>query len=169
MRWSAPPLRLFHGTDAVSADIIRSAGIDLRRCKRLADFGPGFYTTTSRAQAERWAETLAETRRSTPAVLEFGADRLAVATLVHLVFPRATPDYLHFVAFNRNRGRPRYGATAQFDVIYGPVSDGRTLDVHPNYDQVGFHTPAALAALGQPLSGDTLKLRPNLRKVVGFT
>jgi hypothetical protein len=76
------PAKVYHGTDAASAESIRQGGLDDVRWRAAA--GPlgvdekGFSVTTDRATAEQWAQTRAE-ERGGPAggtVLEADADAL---------------------------------------------------------------------------------------------
>jgi hypothetical protein len=87
---------------------------------------------------------------------------MALAGLGHLVFLRPFPDYYDFVVQNREEisaGIPL------FDIVYGPVCRWPKLDVHLDYDQVSFHSPASIAALGQALPALRPNLRAKLRKV----
>jgi Protein of unknown function (DUF3990) len=84
--WSDQDIVLYHGTlDLHVASILRC--VDLNKCKHLRDFGRGFYTTTNRLQAERWANDLAaQTTGAAPAVLEFTVERNRLALLEALCF-----------------------------------------------------------------------------------
>ncbi len=79
--WSDQDIVLYHGTlDMHVASILQ--GVNLNKCKHFRDFGRGFYTTTNRTQAERWANDLAaQTAGAAPAVVEFTVERNDVALL----------------------------------------------------------------------------------------
>jgi hypothetical protein len=64
--WADQDIVLYHGTlDIHVASIL--AAVDVTRCSHLKDFARGFYTTTSRAQAKKWADDKAVNIRHSPA------------------------------------------------------------------------------------------------------
>ena len=94
---------------------------------RALDFGPGFYVTTSRAQAERWSVLTTRRRQGngTPTLSCFEFDESRSNDLSILSFTKPSGDWLRFVAQNRRdeyRG-PRY------DLVIGPVANDRTMAV----------------------------------------
>jgi hypothetical protein len=127
--------------------------VDLNRCKHLRDFGRGFYTTTKRTQAERWANDLAaQAAGAAPAVLEFTVERNDLALLETLFFVRGTAaavDFWSFVQFSRSSATDHGRAqTPWYDLVVGPVMGSlRKQTVIPDGDQVSFHTPNAAAVL----------------------
>ncbi len=150
--WSDQDIVLYHGTlDMHVASILQ--GMDLNKCKHLRDFGRGFYTTTKRTQAERWANDLAaQTAGAAPAVLEFTVERNALASLETLFFVRgnaAAVDFWSFVQFCRSSATDHGRAhTPWYDLVVGPVMGSlRKQTVIPDGDQVSFHTPRAAAVL----------------------
>jgi hypothetical protein len=150
--WSDQDIVLYHGTlDMHVASILQS--VDLHKCKHLRDFGRGFYTTTKRTQAERWANDLAaQTAGAAPAVLEFTVVRNALATLETLFFVRgsaAAVDFWSFVQFCRSSATDHGRAHKPwYDLVVGPVMGSlRKQTVIPDGDQVSFHTPKAIAVL----------------------
>ena len=150
--WIDQDIVLYHGTlDGHIASILR--GVDLNKCKHLRDFGRGFYTTTNRLQAERWANDLAaQTAGAAPAVIEFTVERNDLAMLDTLFFVRGTAaavDLWSFVRFCRSsvtdHGRAH---TLWYDLVVGPVMGSlRKQTVIPNGDQISFHTPNAATVL----------------------
>ena len=88
--WNDQDIVLYHGTlDTHVASILQ--GVDLNQCQHLRDFGRGFYTTTKRTQAERWANDLAaRSSGAAPAVIKFNVERNDLALLDTLVFVRGT-------------------------------------------------------------------------------
>jgi hypothetical protein len=148
--WANQDLILYHGTDAESAALIRD-GIDLARCRIRADFGRGFYTTTSRTQADDWAARTARRRRAEPVVLRFSAQRNRLAELEALWFGRGeldAGDFWTFVAYCR-AAKPDHGRPGWYDVVVGPVTISPRFErgVFQGYDQISFHTAAALSVL----------------------
>lgn len=150
--WSDQDVVLYHGTlDIHVASIMYR--VNSSKCKHLRDFGRGFYTTTNRLQAERWAVNLAaQFAGATPAVLEFTVSRSALASLDALFFVRGDPaavDYWSFVQFCRMSATDHGRAQKPwYDVVAGPVMGSlRKQTVIPDGDQISFHTPAATALL----------------------
>jgi hypothetical protein len=150
--WSDQDIVLYHGTlDIPVASIVR--GVDLNKCKYLRDFGRGFYTTTKRTQAERWANDLAaQTAGAAPAVVAFTVERNNLAPLETLFFVRGTAaaiDFWSFVQFCRSSATDHGRAhTPWYDLVVGPVTASlRRQTIIPDGDQVSFHTPNATALL----------------------
>ena len=115
---------LYHGSDVVVDHPVLMAR------RRALDFGPGFYLTSSRAQAERWARVVRLRRRSGQSVLNtYDFDVSRAAHLRTLRFESAGADWLEFVCSNRRCG----GAYAGYDLVVGPVADDSTLPVIDGY------------------------------------
>ncbi len=95
----------------------------LLECQRALDFGSGFYTTTDREQASRWAKRVAWRLKSGNALVNvYEVDEDAMGILKVLSFPAPDAKWLRFVAPNR-----RHQAVAgQWDIIHGPVADDQT-------------------------------------------
>ena len=167
--WSNQPLILYHGTDDVSAVNIMKAispyrhGINLSRCKSNADFGPGFYTTTSLYQAKDWANKRIDDKRKTSfraglfqpitlaraTVLGFEVDRDELSKIDHLIFPQEDKHYWDFVKHCRDQIGP-HRPTGNYDVVTGPLSNWPHPITFNNCDQVSFHTPRGLMVLPTP-------------------
>jgi hypothetical protein len=150
--WNDQDIVLYHGTlDVHVASILQ--GVDLNRCRHLRDFGRGFYTTTNRLQAERWANALvARNAGAAAAVIEFTVERNDLAVLDALVFVRGTAaaaDFWSFVQFCRSSATDHGRAhTPWYDLVAGPVVGSlRKQTVIPDGDQLSFHTPRATAVL----------------------
>lgn len=152
-------MRLYHG----STTTVRKPTVARSRTK--TDFGKGFYTTTSREQAEKWARIKSEREQesATPvraivSVFEFDESLLEDAAYKTMHFFGATEEWLDFVVGNR-RGTLLHS----FDIIMGPVANDRLyatiglyetgildakaaieqLKTHVLYDQLSFHSEAA--------------------------
>jgi Protein of unknown function (DUF3990) len=79
--WTNPDLVLYHGTiDSFQASIL--ASVDVTRGLRNTDFGRGFYTTTSLAQARAWSWQISQKNPgSLPAVISLTVGRDSLARL----------------------------------------------------------------------------------------
>lgn len=106
---------LYHG----STEIIKVP--EIRKRDKYLDFGPGFYTTTSYEQAERWAKI--KMRRNDiitgyVSVYEFDLDS-ALSMLTFKEFECADEEWLDFVVKNRNGELGNSSA----DLHIGPVAN----------------------------------------------
>ncbi len=136
--------------------------------QRKLDFGGGFYLTSSRDQAARWARNVCLRRvggEPVVSVYEFDLAAAESAGLKLLKFSAPDGKWLDFVATNR-RGET-FAAGKAFDVVIGPVANDATLPVIDDYlsgkytrqeairrllpqkltDQYAFLTPRALECL----------------------
>jgi len=144
---------LYHGTlDVHVASVLR--GVDVRRGNLLKDFGRGFYTTSNRVKALRWAEDLVDDpQQDLPAVIEFTVSRDEISWLDCLFFVRSDPDAVDYWTFVKTcrtvKGDHRRRMKAGwFDVVAGPVSGScQDQTVILDTDQISFHTPKAAALL----------------------
>ena len=94
---------------------------EIRNGKTFLDFGTGFYTTTSYAQAERWAKI--KMRRENKdtgyvAIYEFDYEAALEHTVIRR-FPTADMEWLLFVVNNRQGN----AFAEQADMHIGPVAD----------------------------------------------
>lgn len=106
---------------------------DIRKSRNTKDFGPGFYCTIIREQAERWAR-----RYDTPVTNTYTV-RMDT-TLNILEFKEMTEEWLDFIIACR-RGEPhKFWSMAKFK--------------YPTH-QINFCTPAALKCL-EFISGEGL-------------
>jgi hypothetical protein len=149
--WTNQQIVVFHGTDGSSAQLIRRHGIELAAGRTDAEFGQGFYTTTSRGQAAAWATRRARRQHSVPVVLRFVAERNELSRLDGLWFIRAsgdTPDFWSFVRHCRGGGH-MHGRPGWYDVVAGPVTTLAQFGVAalPDLDQLSFHSPRSLTVL----------------------
>jgi len=155
-------MRLYHG----STMAVRNPVISRGRSK--TDFGKGFYTTTSREQAEKWArikknrEGNDENIRAIVSVYEFDETLLNDVQYNTMHFDGATSDRLDFVVGNR-RGEISHN----YDIIMGPVANDKLyatialyengildavaaieqLKTHQLFDQLSFHSQNACSLL----------------------
>lgn len=156
-RWTNQPLRLYHGTTEVHAGTILRSGVQVGRGRSERDFGPGFYTTTLREQADHWAwQRSADEAGGRPAVLEITLDRNALGRMETLAFVRGereAADFWSLVAHCRSGGTDhgRHGPEACYDVVIGPVAAFWQQRVSMlGADQISFHTGRAQGLLNSP-------------------
>jgi hypothetical protein len=131
---------------------------------RALDFGAGFYTTSSREQAAKWAKVVMKRRRSgVPCISVFFLDEAQLEQLRVLRFDSPSAEWLDFVVSNRKE----MPLPNVFDLVIGPVANDSTLPVIDDYidgrytkkeaverllprkltDQYAFPTAKALSAL----------------------
>ena len=148
---------VYHGSNVVveKPKILQSA--------RMLDFGIGFYTTSNKEQAARWAEKVAGRREPDEQIVsiyEFDFDT-AERELSIIQFDEPTENWLDFVCDNRS-GRE---LADPYDIVIGPVADDmvytvvqyyengvydkdeaiKRLKVEALFNQILFHTEKALA------------------------
>lgn len=147
-------MRVYHGsTIAVERP-------ETGRAKRYLDFGPGFYVTSHREQAVRWARRKAM-RTGGKAVVSIYEMPMNLAGCRVLEFGN-DEEWLEFVCSCRAGGKDWHG----WDVVRGRVADDdvfKTVDAYrrgiwdkartlaslryaPENDQIAFLTQAALDA-----------------------
>lgn len=153
-------MELYHG----SIEIIENP-VMLER-QRLLDFGKGFYTTSNKKQAERWAVIKQNREQNNTqafvSVYTFNENLLESLKLQRKEFNQANEEWLDFVIQNRNQDF-KHG----YDIVIGPVANDtlyqtltlyesgiltkpetiQRLKVHPLYDQIVFNTAKALKLL----------------------
>lgn len=149
---------VYHG----SSEVVRQP--DTLHSYRALDFGKGFYVTTIREQAERWARRKADLFGGTPVVSRYRMrDDLSQFRVKR--FPDDLMEWIEFVCDCRD-GKPTY---QQYDIIIGKVANDKVFRVvdmyhsgiwgkeralqeiraYPNYDQIAFLTQSAIDALLQ--------------------
>ena len=145
-------MRLFHG----STEIVQFPTILDTQC--LLDFGKGFYTTTNKDQAEKWAlikrNRLSIDVKSYVSEYELDDCFLQDGRYKVIVFNLANEEWLDFVVNKRKEDKCHFfdivmGAVAN-DTLYKTLSLYETgilskqetiirLKVHTLYDQLSFH------------------------------
>lgn len=115
---------LYHGSN-VKVDIPK-----IIVSNRTLDFGAGFYTTSDRIQAEKWAQTQTRRRRDGKAIVSlYEFDEKGKNNLNVLSFDCANRKWLNYVSNNRKgiyKGK-------KFDIVIGPVANDNTMPVINNY------------------------------------
>lgn len=149
---------VYHGSDTVVDNP------KILEAKRPLDFGGGFYVTTSKEQAEKWAIKVAYRNANNHRCInryEFDIEK-AKAELKVICFAIADEKWLDFICTNR------LGiGTGDYDIVIGPVADDKVYRVVVEYengdtdketalkklkteqlcDQILFHTKKALEYL----------------------
>lgn len=149
-------MNIYHGSDVIvdKPKILKS--------NRLLDFGIGFYTTSNKKQAMRWADKVSLRNNSKYKYLSIYQFDLKEAKKKLRVIKFVNPDerWLDFITANR-RGKD---IVDHYDIVIGPVADDnvyttvklfetgilnkdeaiKRLKVVKLYDQILFHTNQAL-------------------------
>ena len=99
--------------------------------RRELDFGPGFYLTQLREQAERWARRVCVIRAEvTPliSIYDFDEDELP-ADVSRLRLENYDQQWLDFIASSRRGEEPWKG----YDIIEGGVANDQVIDTVEDY------------------------------------
>lgn len=149
-------MNIYHGSDVVVKEpkILQS--------NRLLDFGIGFYTTSNKEQATRWAEKVSlrnNTGEKFLSIYNFDIEK-AKKELNIIEFTQPDEKWLEFITANR-RGKE---ILEEYDIIIGPVADDnvyltvklfetgvldkeealKRLKVEKLFNQILFHTNKSL-------------------------
>ena len=149
---------LYHGS---SLEVVKP---DLSHSRANVDFGRGFYVTTVKEQAEKWAKRKAGfSKESGRAILNIYDMKDDTKGLVFKNFADDLDAWIGFVCQCRD-GDQRYRS---FDIIMGKVANDKVfrvvdmyhngiweksralkeIRVYPSYDQIAFITQAAVDGL----------------------
>lgn len=149
-------MKIYHGSDVVvkNPEILQS--------NRLLDFGVGFYTTSNKEQAVRWAQKVSLRNRTGEkflSIYNFDIEK-AVKKLKIIKFEYADEKWLDFITINR-RGKKH---KEKYDIVIGPVADDnvyltvklfetgvldkeealKRLKIEKLFNQILFHTDKSL-------------------------
>lgn len=149
-------MNIYHGSDVVveRPKILKS--------NRMLDFGMGFYTTSNKEQAIRWAERVSlrnNTGEKFLSVYKFNIERVKSEVKV-IEFKFADEKWLDFITANRREKE----ILDEYDIVIGPVADDnvyltvklfetgvldkkeavKRLKVEKLFDQILFHTEKGL-------------------------
>jgi len=99
--------------------------------RRDLDFGPGFYVTTLREQAERWARRVCIIRAvNTPTISTYEFDEtLLPADVRRLRLEHYDHEWLDFIVSSRRGEEPWKG----YDIIEGGVANDQVIDTVEDY------------------------------------
>ena len=150
--------KIYHG----SFEVVENP--EIRQPNRSLDYGSGFYTTTSFAQAKKLVERRMKDKGvSAGHVNVYELDEKALGSMKVLLFKKPTEDWVTFVM----RNRTERGFTHDYDIVYGPVADDsvytqftlyeggiismptliQELKTYKLVDQYLFHTEKSLTAI----------------------
>ena len=118
-------MMLYHGSyTSVSAPLTGIGRMDL-------DFGPGFYVTNLREQAERWARRVCVIRAAdTPLLSIYDFDKSALpADVRYLRLEFYDQKWLDFVVSSRRGEEP----WRDYDIIEGGVANDQVIDTVEDY------------------------------------
>lgn len=97
------------------------------------DFGPGFYVTNDREQAEKWAKTKAGRKKNQRAILniyKFNQLKFIQSNIYALrIFPEYNVDWLDFVSLSRKGKAPWKG----LDWIEGGIANDSVISTVDAY------------------------------------
>ena len=147
---------VYHG----SSEVVRQP--DSLHSYRALDFGKGFYVTTVKEQAERWARRKASLVGGRAIVNQYQMDEDMTGLRVKR-FPDDLAEWIEFVCDCRD-GKPGY---QEYDLVIGKVANDKVFRVvdmyhsgiwdreralreiraYPNYDQLAFITRKAIDRL----------------------
>ena len=150
--------KIYHG----SIEIVENPEIRQPNCS--LDYGSGFYTTTSFAQAQKLVKRRMKEKgvpKGYVNVYEF--DDKVLDSMKVLLFKKPNEEWVNFVMKNRTER----GFTHDYDIVYGPVADDNVytqftlyeggiismptliqeLKTYKLVDQYLFHTERALVAI----------------------
>ena len=116
---------LYHGSYLSVPEPLTSVG------RRELDFGPGFYVTSLREQAERWARRVCVIRAvDTPIISVYEFDEANLPTKVRrLRLEHYSQEWLDFIVSSR-RGKEPWRA---YDIIEGGVANDQVIDTVEDY------------------------------------
>lgn len=117
---------LYHGSLVEVKEPLANVG------RRELDFGPGFYLTNDKTQAESWAQTLAGRKKNAKAILNeysFDVDKFEEGGYKELVFREYNIEWLDFIAASRKGKEP----WKEFDWIEGGVANDSVISTVDAY------------------------------------
>jgi hypothetical protein len=153
-------MKVYHG----SSTVIKTP--EILDSQRLLDFGMGFYTTSSKVQAENWAvikqKRLGKNASAVVTVYEVNEDIFISAKYAVKIFSKANEEWLDFIVANR-----REYIQHPFDIVKGVVANDTLystlslfeagvltkaetitrLKTHKLFDQISFHNHKVISEL----------------------
>lgn len=153
-------LNLYHGSSVV----VRNPQI--RPNLRALDFGAGFYLTSSKKQAVKWAKVVVKRRkRGKPTLNIYKFQEEELQNIKVLRFDKADGDWLDFVVKNRKE----IPVEEEYDLVIGPVANDATLPVIDDYiDGVYTKEEAVKRLLPQNLTDQYAFLTTDALKYLAF-
>lgn len=118
---------LFHGATTIVSEPLTHVG------RQELDFGPGFYLTNDREQAEKWARIKSERKKHATAILniyKFDYDLFNNEADYHnLLFTEYNIEWLDFIAANR-KGKSLW---KEYDCIEGGIANDSVISTVDAY------------------------------------
>jgi len=150
---------LYHGST------VKVEKPQLTKCRSNTDFGRGFYTTTSKEQAAKWAKLKQHREGKGKAVVTVYEIDESLFELTNefeiLKFKTADKIWLDFVYANRKAIKSK-----QYDIVFGPVANDRLYATITLYEQGILTAEAAIEQLKSYLLFDQISF--NTQKVIDF-
>lgn len=98
---------------------------------RTMDYGKGFYTTTSKDQADKWVvRKIMASNQSKGVTNIYSFEEAALCSLKTLRFESPNEAWLDFVMANRTNRN----FTHDYDIVYGPVANDRVYAAFALYE-----------------------------------
>lgn len=119
-------IKLYHGSTTEVKEPLANVG------RKELDFGPGFYLTKDKAQAENWAKTLAGRKKGAQAILntyDFDLTVFEKENYRKRVFTEYNIDWLDFIADSRKGKSPWAG----LDWIEGGIANDSVISTVDAY------------------------------------
>lgn len=129
-------MKLYHGST------LEISHPDVRKSRRNLDFGQGFYLTSIKKQAERWALRKAALEGTGACVSIFDFDEHA-ADLTSLEFSNNDDAWVEFVCHCRKGGQ----SYLQYDLVVGGVADDKVYEAVNMYFRGYWDMETTLSAL----------------------
>lgn len=108
------------------------------------DFGVGFYTTSDKSQASKWAKLKAQRSGTGSSILNiYEFDETEMDNLKIIRFEKPDRNWLRFVVANRTSLKQ----SEPYDIVYGPVANDSTITVINSYIQGMVDENTAIALL----------------------
>ena len=130
---------LYHGSYTSVPSPLAGVG------RRELDFGPGFYVTSLRDQAERWARRVCVIRAvDTPMLSSYEFEEALLPTDVRrLRFEHYDQEWLDFIVSSRRAEEP----WKDYDIIEGGVANDQVIDTVEDYYAGRITTEQAIGQL----------------------
>lgn len=119
-------MRLYHGSYTEVTEPLVGVG------RKSLDFGPGFYVTSIRQQAEKWAKRVCVIRNvNTPVIniFELNDSVFTKEEFTFLYLPKYNSEWLNFVVASRRGEEP----WKNYDIIQGGVANDQVIDTVEDY------------------------------------
>ena len=120
-------MKVYHGSD------VRIEKVDLSKSKDFRDFGKGFYVTTIREHAHKWATRIAEDSDTEPVVTEFEYHERNVERIGLKIkrFSHVSEEWVKFVIMNREEDTELQ--KHDYDIVEGPIANDWVTSQIRNY------------------------------------